>query len=342
MATVVAMQPRRRALGELSSTRSNKIAMTKHLQTLSAQANPTSTKYEIPSCNFNFASTVKRSFDAYGDDDQENIDPENHQVSGKKAKGSTGAPVKSQGPKLTLTTVTESAKVARTTLGVKPRVQHSAAKVDLAPGSSKVKHAGIAARARLSAKRVVRVGPYVSNGHVPLSVAGDTQHVPTPRVGKKARKAWDFVIREDTPDELLTNLMEHSTHTLDISDDENRGKFYNDEDKENIPPPGCPASAVRSISRRDMMTDDVRTPLGKLNAVDYYAHGCDAASVINAPQEELPASDRVNVEFGSIDGEILADVKAKTVKVDDVPVKNKDELIVGGTGDAAYGGTNHI
>ena len=33
MATLVAMPSRRRALGELSSTRSNKLAMTKHLQT---------------------------------------------------------------------------------------------------------------------------------------------------------------------------------------------------------------------------------------------------------------------------------------------------------------------
>ncbi|KAL8955091.1 MAG: hypothetical protein Q9193_006915 [Seirophora villosa] len=318
MATVVAMQPRRRALGELSATRSNKIAMTKHLQSIAAQAKPASTTYEIPSGNFNFTSTVKRSFDAYDDADQENVDPDTHQVLGKKAKGSTGAPVKPHAPKFTLTTVTESAKITRATLGVKPRVEGSAPKLDLAPGSSKVKPTGIAARARQSAKRVVRVGPFVSNGHVPstapVSVGGETQHASTPRVGKKTRKAWEFVIREDTPDEELTNLMEHSTHTLDISDDENRGKFRDDSDKENIPPPGCPASAVRPVGRRDLMTDEVRTPLGKLNAAEYYAAGYDAASVVNAPQEDLPASsdlavlDHGNLEFGSIDGEILAHV----------------------------------
>ncbi|KAI4086408.1 MAG: hypothetical protein LQ348_007100 [Seirophora lacunosa] len=318
MATVVAMQPRRRALGELSATRSNKIAMTKHLQSIAAQAKPASTTYEIPSGNFNFTSTVKRSFDAYDDADQENVDPDTHQVLGKKAKGSTGAPVKPHAPKFTLTTVTESAKITRATLGVKPRVEGSAVTLDLAPGSSKVKHTGIAARARQSAKRVVRVGPFVSNGHVPstapVSVGGETQHASTPRVGKKTRKAWEFVIREDTPDEELTNLMEHSTHTLDISDDENRGKFRDDSDKENIPPPGCPASAVRPVGRRDLMTDEVRTPLGKLNAAEYYAAGYDAASVVNAPQEDLPASsdravlDHGNLEFGSIDGEILGHV----------------------------------
>ncbi|KAI4139837.1 MAG: hypothetical protein L6R39_006082 [Caloplaca ligustica] len=322
MATVVAMARPRRALGELSSTRSNKLAMTKHLQTVAAQEKPlskaTSTEYAVPSCNFNFASTVKRSFDTYDNEDQENIDPATLFGSTKKAKGCDGNAVKPrQSTHFSLTTinkpvVTESAKAARMTLGVKPRLEQPAVKANVVPESNKIKYSGIAARSRHIGKRVIRVGPYVSNGHVPsstpFSLAESIQHTPMPRMGKKTRKAWDFAIREDSPEELLTNLMEHSAHTLDISDDDNRGKFRDDRDKENIPPPGCSAPAG---GRRDMMVDDVRTPLGKLDTADYYAPGCDASSVVNAPQEELPASESVNVEFGSIDGAIHEDVKAK-------------------------------
>ncbi|KAI4128301.1 MAG: hypothetical protein LQ338_002800 [Usnochroma carphineum] len=345
MATVVAMPRHRRALGELSSTRSNKLAMTKHLQIIAAQDKATSTSYEIPSCKFNFSSTVKRSFDTFDDEDQENVDPELLLGSGKKAKGSDGEAVKPRhAAHFTLTTIkkpllTESTKVARATLGVKPRPEQSSAKVDVAKDSNKVKFSGIAARSRQAGKRVVRVGQCVSNGHVPssapFSLMGNNGHVPLPRVGKKTRKAWDFVIREDTPEEELTNLMEHSTHTLDISDDENRGKFRDDRDKENIPPPGCPASAVRPVGRRDMMTEDVRTPLGKLNAADYYAPGCDASSVINAPQEELPASEPLNVEFGSIDGQLHGDVKAKANNIKAESIDKVEESNAGAADVAA-------
>lgn len=312
------------------------------------QEKAASTNYEIPSCKFNFASTVKRSLDAFGnDEDQENIDPETHHGSGKKAKGSDGQAVKPhQATQFTLTIVkkpviTESTKAARATLGVKPRLEQPAAKVGVAPESNKVKYSGIAARSRQAGKRIVRVGQFVSNGHVPastpFSLVGNTQHVPLPRVGKKCRKAWDFVIREDSPDEELTNLMEHSTHTLDISDDENRGKFRDDRDKENIPPPGCPAPAG---GRRDMMTDDVRTPLGKLDAADYYVPGLDESSVINAPQEELPVSEHINLEFGSIDGEIRKDVNAKLNNIEAELVNNAEGSNAGATDSAVCDKSN--
>lgn len=81
----------------------------------------------MPSCDFNFSSKVKRTFDTYDSEDQENVDPATLSGSGKKAKGSDGAAVKPrQVTHFSLTTVkkpavTESSKIARATLGVKPR-----------------------------------------------------------------------------------------------------------------------------------------------------------------------------------------------------------------------------
>jgi hypothetical protein len=51
--------------------------------------------------------------------------------------------------------------------------------------------------------------------------------------------SWNFDIYEDSPEETLQNLMEHSTHTLDISDDsdnESQTSELADKGKENIPP----------------------------------------------------------------------------------------------------------
>ena len=81
--------------------------------------------------------------------------------------------------------------------------------------------------------------------------------------------------------------MEHSTCTLDISDDEGRSSSKGDRDnKENIAPADYQNTANFSATRRDMMTDDVRSPLGDLAAKDFYAAGCDATSVIVIPVED--------------------------------------------------------
>ncbi|KAL9024912.1 MAG: hypothetical protein Q9196_006163 [Gyalolechia fulgens] len=335
MATLVAMPSRRRALGELSSTRSNKLAMIKQTQIAAAHDKAMSPKYEVPSCHFDFSSKIKikRTFDKFDDEDQENVDPATLLGAGKKAKGCDGAAVKPrQATHFSLTTINkpaiaESSKIARATLGVKARPEQPSIKPDVAGDVHKTKYAGIAARSRLAGKRVVRVGPYAKDGHVPSITApvfaGDNLplvgHRPSkPHVGKKTRKGMDFTIHEDTPDELMTNLMAHSTCTLDISDDENRGKFRDDCDKENIPPPGSSATAVRPVSRRDMMTDEARAPLAQLNAADYYAPGCDASSVINAPQEELSGSEPFNLEFGSIDGKLHEDADSKFSKANEL------------------------
>jgi hypothetical protein len=95
--------------------------------------------------------------------------------------------------------------------------------------------------------------------------------------------SWFFDIHADTEQEEMTNLMQHSTGILDISDDEDRAKV-DERGKENIPPnelgvgnPGL-LSSTAAVSRKNMMTGEPRTPLGELNSGDYYADGCDALS----------------------------------------------------------------
>ncbi|KAI9749903.1 MAG: RNA helicase [Chaenotheca gracillima] len=74
-----------------------------------------------------------------------------------------------------------------------------------------------------------------------FSVDTAFEEAPLKVLGEKSQpKGWFFDIREDTLDETLTNIMEHSTTTLDISDDEGRDKAKElIENKENI----CPADA---------------------------------------------------------------------------------------------------
>ena len=93
--------------------------------------------------------------------------------------------------------------------------------------------------------------------------------------------------------------MQHSAQTLDISDDEgsnspSKGDRCN---KENVAPADY-QTAPNIPSRRDMMTEDVRSPLGDLEAKDYYAEGCDASSavIINAEDDEEVANEKATVE----------------------------------------------
>ena len=117
--------------------------------------------------------------------------------------------------------------------------------------------------------------------------------------------SWEFTIHEDTPEQELTNLLQHSTCVLDISsDEESEQKARRDRaegrDKENIPPPNDVSQT--SAARRDlssvavagggastdemMSVDKARNPLSQLNAADFYAEGCDEASVVLVASDE--------------------------------------------------------
>lgn len=99
----------------------------------------------------------------------------------------------------------------------------------------------------------------------------------------KSKDSLKFEIYEDTPDEHMGNIVQHATCILDISDDECRDKFYDDgSNKENVAPPDHTGNHSTGnqvpVSRKNMMTDEPRSPLGDLEAAMYYAEGCDADS----------------------------------------------------------------
>jgi hypothetical protein len=135
-----------------------------------------------------------------------------------------------------------------------------------------------------------------------------------------AKPSWFFAIHEDTEEELATNLMEHSTCTLDISsDEESASRQHDNRGKENVPPPDD-VSQTRTIlagdvvmgreaemesvkarvkalrRKRDLDSDAIdidRSPLSDLAAEDFYAEGCDGSSNFIIPAE---LCDEVEVE----------------------------------------------
>ncbi len=113
--------------------------------------------------------------------------------------------------------------------------------------------------------------------------------------------SWCFDIHEDTPEQEMTNLLQHGTCTLDISSDEeseNRARRDRAEgrDKENIPPPEdvSQTSSARGASRtadsveidEDVLLLKGRGPLAEMNVTDFYAEGCDSTSVFIVPGDE--------------------------------------------------------
>ena len=158
----------------------------------------------------------------------------------------------------------------------------------------------------------------------------------------ETREGWFFDIHEDTEEELATNLMEHSTCTLDISSDEESVRRARDSrGKENVPPvddvsqtrfSGPTGEAGRTESemgtlkancprrrRRDEDACDIdRLPLGEMKAEDFYAEGCDGESVFLVPGESDPTGDEAARELEQIPTtfDFLAEVKGKGKEVE--------------------------
>ena len=179
-------------------------------------------------------------------------------------------------------------------VGIKRRPEPSSAPP--AGRSPKNKRTGLLSRRRMATSSFTRVNPPPSsagepaNG-MPFSIdAALAGTVPKFKSKSTHGKGWHFQIHEDTQDDELTNLMNHSTGTLDISDDESSSSKGDKDNKENIPPVDGPAAVAAATqvtaTRRDMMTDEAREPLGDLNAKEYYAEGCDESSCIVVAAED--------------------------------------------------------
>jgi len=116
------------------------------------------------------------------------------------------------------------------------------------------------------------------------------------------KSSWFFDIHEDTPEQEMTNLLQHSTCVLDISSDEEsetRRQRERAEGKENVPPvddisqTSRPRAARHAANADEMVIEKERSPLGEMDPAAYYSEGCDENSVIIVPgdeEEEAPIS----------------------------------------------------
>ncbi|KAJ4251915.1 hypothetical protein NW762_011215 [Fusarium torreyae] len=107
------------------------------------------------------------------------------------------------------------------------------------------------------------------------------------------KASWFFDIHEDTPEQEMSNLLQHSTSTLDISSDEESQRKANRDraegrDKENVPPPDDISQTRRAPRADDMIVEKERVALGEMNTADFYAEGCDETSVILVPEDDEP------------------------------------------------------
>ncbi|OIW30127.1 hypothetical protein CONLIGDRAFT_575650 [Coniochaeta ligniaria NRRL 30616] len=143
------------------------------------------------------------------------------------------------------------------------------------------------------------------------------------------KASWFFDIHEDTPEQEMTNLLQHSTCTLDISSDEEselKARRERDEgrNKENMPPVDdvsqtsargrVAAASAAAVNPDDMVFEKTRGPLGELNAADYYAQGCDDSSVVIVPGDDEDGEEQevvVDFEFApelKVEADVSIDV----------------------------------
>ncbi|MCJ1402648.1 hypothetical protein MMC11_005868 [Xylographa trunciseda] len=322
MATVATYQsPARQPFASLDGTRLRNLTNVKNRQnvhTTSTASLNTSIDAALAT-PITLASSVKRRYSpSFEDVDSENVDPTILNSPSKKAKNIHGNPIKPAKVShfVLKSAYPASAAAARPIItpkrldAVRPSTRKAAApsSAPAAAGRSpKSKRIGILSRRRVSSSPFTRVDPPsfgLSDG-MPFSIdaalsgtvssykAEPVQAITIPTLEESIPNGWMFDIHEDTPEEETGNVMSFSFQTVDISDDEGRRAFKDDRGKENIPPADSPLfttaqplTTTRSTSRQDIMTDEPRTPLGDLDAADFYADGCDASSYIIVPAEK--------------------------------------------------------
>ncbi|KAI1466453.1 uncharacterized protein F4812DRAFT_79161 [Daldinia caldariorum] len=113
------------------------------------------------------------------------------------------------------------------------------------------------------------------------------------------KQSWFFDIHEDTPEQEMTNLLQHSTCVLDISSDEEsetRRQRERAEGKENVPPVDDVSQTSRPRASRpaaddEMMFEKERSPLGEMNVREYYSEGCDENTIVIIPGDDEEANE---------------------------------------------------
>ena len=124
------------------------------------------------------------------------------------------------------------------------------------------------------------------------------------------KSSWFFDIHEDTPDQEMTNLLQHSTCILDISSDEESARAARDDrGKENVPPADdvSQTSSRRATAARrgvdEMVVEKERFALKEMDVGEFYPAGCDATSVFVVPADEEVPKESEKPEVGALEPE---------------------------------------
>ncbi|GLA38021.1 hypothetical protein AnigIFM63309_005017 [Aspergillus niger] len=230
------------------------------------------------------------------DVDSENIDPTTFKQSTKRKRGADDddlEPAKEpckpfKTSRMVLTTVKSTTVTPRKpTTPTKPTVSTPKSAPNLRPAGRSPPPKSCKPFSRRST--IAKSRPESVNRksvHRPFSLAtalsgAKAKSQPTP----KAPASWSFDIHVDTEQEEMTNLMQHSTCVLDISDQEGKVETSG-RGKENVPPAELGIDLPRSrqqespaaAARKSVMLEESREPLGDLNAADYYGDDCHAFS----------------------------------------------------------------
>ncbi|OGM49332.1 hypothetical protein ABOM_003552 [Aspergillus bombycis] len=253
--------------------------------------------------------------------DTENIDPTTLKSSAKRKRGADEdehEPVKNimkpmKSSRITLTTVKSNAAPHIPTTPPKTSLSTPKSAPTLKPAGRSPQAKPCKPFARRSTIAKSRPEPASKKSvHRPFSLAAAlASGKPTSQPASKAPSGWSFDIYVDSEQEEMTNLMQHSTCVLDISDDEGKGESAT-RGKENIPPAELGIDLPRSrqqespaaAARKSIMMEESRAPLGDLIAADYYGEDChtfsyavvyddeetDATPAKNAPLPTLPRS----------------------------------------------------
>ncbi|KAL4773484.1 hypothetical protein BDW60DRAFT_26468 [Aspergillus nidulans var. acristatus] len=154
-----------------------------------------------------------------------------------------------------------------------------------------------------------------------------------PAPAPKMPASWSFEIYVDSEQEEMTNLMQHSTCVLDISDDEGKDESQSyHRGKENIPPADLGISLPRSrqespavaVHKSDTV-DEPRSPLGELNAADFYGEDCHAFSYAVVYDDD--EDEEVPVEKKNVSRSRLSSMSSIESVLEASPVKAVEEAI---------------
>ncbi|PYH89359.1 hypothetical protein BO71DRAFT_280956, partial [Aspergillus ellipticus CBS 707.79] len=247
--------------------------------------------------------------------DSENIDPTTLQQSTKRKRGADdeddlGPSKESSKPSKTsrviLTTVGSNTTHRMPTTPVKPTISTPKSAPILKPAGRSSPMKSCKAFSRRST--IPKSRPESANRkpvHRPFSLASalsGSKSKPAP----KAPASWSFDIYVDSEQEEMTNLMQHSTGVLDISDQEGKVETSG-RGKENIPPAELGIDLPRSrqqespaaAARKSVMLEESREPLSDLCAADYYGDDCHAFSyaVIYEDEADENADKKVPVSL---------------------------------------------